>query len=93
MATKFNKISEWIQSGNMKSGFYALEKVARETEKAIGFAAEKYNEYGRPKAAICWMPRSKVQVVENDFYVNGPSTMFLVPAWLYSTKTDEGFVI
>lgn len=89
----FQKISEWIAAGNMKTGYYTLERVARETEKAIGFQAEKYNEYGNLKPATCWIPRSLLQAVENDYYVRGPITMYLVPDWLYSAKTEEGFIL
>ncbi len=87
----FAKVSEWIAAGNMESGFYALERVERETEKAIGFKSEKFNDYGNLKPAICWMPKSKLQIVENDFYADGPAKMYLVPAWLYSAKADEGY--
>lgn len=89
----FAKVSEWIAAGNMKSGLYVVEKVARETDKAIGFACEKYNEFGNLKPSTCWMPKSKVQSVENDFYSNGPARMFLVPAWLYRARSDEGYVL
>lgn len=91
-AATFSKVSEWVAAGNMESGFYVLERIERESDKAIGFKAEKYNSFGNPKPAVCWMPRSKLQSVENDFYVNGPSRMYLVPAWLYRVKSDEGFV-
>lgn len=93
MPIRFNKVSEWIAAGNMKTGFYALEKVARETDRAIGFSAERYNEYGNLKPAICWIPKSKAIAVENDFYTNGPARMFLIPAWLYNAKTNDGYVI
>lgn len=89
----FTKVSEWIAAGNMNSGLYVLEHVERETDKAIGFKAEKYNSYGNLKPATCWMPKSKVKAVENDFYTNGPARMYLVPAWLFSAKSDEGYVL
>lgn len=89
----FTKVSEWIAAGNMNSGLYVLEHVERETDKAIGFKAEKYNSYGNLKPATCWMPKSKVKAVENDFYTNGAARMYLVPAWLFSAKSDEGFVL
>lgn len=92
-AAVFTKVSEWVAAGNMKTGLYSLERVERETDKAIGFKAEKYTEFGNLKPTICWMPKSKLQQVENDFYQNGPAKMFLVPAWLYSAKTEEGFVL
>ena len=89
----FTKVSEWIAAGNMNSGLYVLEHVERETDKAIGFKAEKYNSYGNLKPATCWMPKSKVKAVENDFYTNGPARMYLVPAWIFSAKSDEGYVL
>ena len=89
----FAKVSEWIAAGGMNSGLYLLERVERETDKAIGFKAEKYNSCGNLKPATCWMPRSKVKAVENDFYTNGPARMYLVPAWLFSAKIDEGYVL
>ena len=90
-AAVFTKTSEWVAAGNMNTGLYCLERVERETEKAIGFKAQKYTEFGNLKPAICWLPKSKLQVVENDFYTSGPAKMFLVPAWLYHLKTEEGF--
>ncbi|CAB5278226.1 hypothetical protein IST455A_03650 [Burkholderia multivorans] len=92
-AAVFTKVSEWVAAGNMKTGLYSLERVERETEKAIGFKAEKYTEFGNLKPAICWIPKSKLQAVVNDFYTSGPTKMFLVPAWLYNIKTEEGFVL
>lgn len=90
---KFGKVSEWVAAGNLKTGLYILEKAARETEKAIGFTCEKFNEFGNLKPATCWFPKSKLQRVQNDFYRDGPPEMFLVPSWLYSAKSDEGYQI
>lgn len=90
---KFAKVSEWIAAGNMKTGLYVVEKVSRETDKAVGFTCEKYNEFGNLKPSVCWVPKSKVQSVENDFYANGPKQMFLIPSWLYSSRSDEGYVL
>ena len=90
-AAVFKKTSEWVAAGNLNTGLYCLERVERETDKAIGFKAQKYTEFGNLKPAICWFPKSKLQVVENDFYLNGPKKMFLVPAWLYGIKVDEGY--
>lgn len=92
-AITFTKASEWVAAGNMETGLYALERVERETEKAVGFKAEKHTEFGRPYSTICWFPKSKLQEIENDFYTAGPAKMFLVPAWLYRAKTDEGFFL
>lgn len=89
----FTKASEWIAAGNMKTGLYLLECVERETEKAVGFKAEKHTEFGRPYSTTCWFPKSKLQEIENDFYVSGPAKMFLVPGWLYCAKTEEGFFL
>lgn len=89
----FTKVSEWIAAGSMSSGLHLLEHVERETDRAIGFKAEKFNIYGNLKPATCWLPKSKVKVVENDFYTNGSARMYLVPAWLLNAKADEGFVL
>ena len=92
-AAVFKTTSEWVAAGlYMNTGLYCMEWVVeRETKKAIGFKAQKYTECGTLKPAVCWFPKSKLQVVENDFYLNGPAKMFLVPAWLYGIKVDEGF--
>ncbi|MBX3603169.1 MAG: hypothetical protein KF863_21320 [Rubrivivax sp.] len=90
---RFSKVSEWIAAGNMATGLYSLERVERETDKAIGFKAERYNEFGNLKPATCWIPRSQLQEVVNDYYTKAPGRMFLVPAWLYSRKSDEGYVL
>ena len=87
------KVSEWVAAGGMRSGLYVLEHVERETDKALGFKAEKYNSYGNLQPSVCWMPKSKVKVVANDFYTNGSSRMYLVPAWLFRAKSDEGYVL
>lgn len=92
-ATIFTTVGEWVASGSMKTGFYALELVEAETEKAIGFKAEKFSQSGNLKPSVCWMPKSKLQEVANDYYDNGPARMFLVPEWLYNIKIGEGFVL
>lgn len=92
-AAVFTKVSEWIAAGNMQSGFYMLERIERETEKAIGFKAEKFNAAGFLKPATCWIPKSQLQEVQNDFYTQGPARMFLVPSWLYGRKDEEGYVL
>jgi hypothetical protein len=89
----FENISQWIHAGNMKTGLYVLEKMVRQTDKAMGFACAKFNDYGNLKPAVCWMPISRLQTVKNDYYVNGPPTMYLVPDWLYQMKTEEGYEI
>lgn len=92
-ARKFAKVSEWIAAGNMASGFYLMEAVERETEKAVGFKAEKFNAAANLKPATCWVPRSQLQEVENDYYTSGAGRMFLMPAWLYGRKEAEGYVL
>lgn len=89
---KFAKISEWISAGNMASGWYLMEGVERETEKAVAFKAARGNAYGYLTSCMCWLPRSQMQEAENDFYVNGEARMFLVPDWLLRKKESEGFV-
>jgi len=93
MQTNFLTVSEWVAAGCFKTGQYCLEKLVSETEKAFGFKAEKYNSAGNLKPVICWIPKSQVQIVRNDFYVTGPEKMFLLPAWLYLKKGDEGFIL
>lgn len=86
------KVSEWIAAGDLTSGYYLLEQLERETEKAYGFSAKKWCPYsGWMKPGVCWLPKSQVQRVENDFYTHGPRAMFLVPEWLYRAKGDQGF--
>lgn len=89
---RFAKVSEWIAAGNLASGYYLLERLKRETEKAYGFTAKKWCPYsGWMKPSVCWLPKSQVQRVENDFYTHGPAQMFVVPEWLYRAKGDEGY--
>ena len=90
-----NKVSEWVAQGGMASGTYLIENsVERETDKAVAFKAEKYNSFGNLKPALCWVPKSKLTPVVNDFYVNARAgLMYLMPHWLYSAKSDEGFVL
>jgi len=92
-AVKFSKVSEWVAAGNMESGFYLLESIERETEKAVGFKAEKFNAAAYLKPATCWISKSQLQEVQNDFYTSGPARMFLVPAWLYGRKEQDGYVL
>ncbi|MCB1876267.1 MAG: hypothetical protein KDH88_09860 [Chromatiales bacterium] len=89
----FTKVSEWIAAGNMACGFYCFESPVRETDKAIGIQAQKFNAAANLKPATCWFPRSQIQEVENDYYTNGPVTMFLVPRWLYDRKVAEGYTL
>jgi hypothetical protein len=83
-APVFQKVSDWIAAGNMNPGFYLLERIKDESDKAISFQAERFNDYGNLKPATCWIPKSKVQKVENDYYTapGSPAVMYLVPAWL-----------
>lgn len=92
MATaKFQKISEWIDAGNMATGLYLFEKIERETEKAIAVPSLRPNQYGYLKPSQCWFPKSKIQEVENDYYTSAPKRVFLVPGWLMQAKQNEGF--
>ena len=92
MSKKFTKVSEWIAVGNMESGWYLFENPARETEKAVAFSAQRGNAYGYLTKCICWLPRSQIAEVQNDFYIHGEPRMFLVPGWLMDKKEAEGFV-
>lgn len=89
---KFRKVSEWIEAGGLSTGFFTFERpIKSATDKAIGFSSKKVTQSGNVKDAVCWMPKAKVQEVENDFYENGPAKMFLVPGWLFAAKIDQGY--
>jgi hypothetical protein len=89
---KFTKVTEWLSAGNMASGFYLVEApITKTTDKAVGFAAKKMNEFGNLKDSIMWVPKAKACEIHNDFYVNGPLKMFLIPEWIFSAKMREGF--
>jgi len=88
----FNKVTEWLAAGNLATGFYLIEApITKTTEKAIGFAAKKMNEFGNLKDSTMWVPKAKAFEIQNDFYVNGSSKMFLIPEWIFSAKMREGF--
>lgn len=90
----FSKVSEWIAAGNMASGMYCLETVRKETDKAVGFECMKGNDFGYMVKGICWLPKSQLQRVENDFYTDRlGATMWLCPEWLYRRKYNEGIEI
>lgn len=82
-------VSEWINNGAFESNFYLLENVAKQTEKAIGFHCSKEGNV----PAICWLPKSQIKPIKNDYYPNGDETMFLIPSWLYNRKTEEGYFL
>ena len=93
MKKTISKVSEWIAAGGMKSGLYAVTAtVEKTTEKAIGFAAKRFNQAGNLVAATCWFPKSKAVEIEDDFYDEKKKT-FLVPEWLVLAKMNEGFEI
>lgn len=88
---KFSKVSQWIDGGNMATGLYLFETIEKESEKAIAVPAQKPNQFGFLKPCACWFPKSQIQEVENDFYINAPKRVFLVPDWLMKSKQNEGF--
>lgn len=89
----FKTVSEWQAAGGMAVGFYVLEKVAGEKERAIGFVAEKFSATGILRPAVCWMPKCLLVKVRNDYYQHGPEIMYLVPAWLYNSRVGEGYLL
>lgn len=90
--SKFTKVSEYIAAKTMDTGLYLMENIVGETEKAVAFAVQKWNATATSTyVAKCWMPKSKIQKVENDFYIHGEKTMYLAPVWLIQTKQAEGF--
>lgn len=96
--TKMNKktfktVSNWINEGGLKTDYRTLESPVKETEKAFGYAVEKYNQAANLVKSIMWIPKSQTETVKNDFYANGPEQMQIVPAWLLSEKRIEGFEV
>lgn len=89
-STRFSKVSQWIAAGSSRAGFHLLEDVADESETAIGFDAHVTVSGGRSKLVVCWLPKSELIEVINDYYAIGPAVMFLVPGWLYRQKRGEG---
>jgi hypothetical protein len=90
---KFTKISQWITAGGMDTGFSLIEGVAKESQKAIGFKAEKWNRAGNLYQAVVWFPKSKAVVVENDYYEQAADTLYLFPNWLFEAKRADGYDI
>lgn len=89
-----DSIKAYVEAGGMKTGFYVLEKVVSETERAISFEARKFNKMGNEYKCECWLPKSQLQKMRNDFYVNSaPEAMYLVRAWLYDAKANEGYYL
>lgn len=91
MKIKVSKVSEWIAAGGLGSGLFLAEKVANETAKAVGFNATQFNSFGNLKAATCWLPKSQLQKVQNDYYTDGAAYMYAIPAWLFDKKRADGF--
>lgn len=92
MQTRFAKISEWIKAGNMASGLcHIFAAEVKETAKAFGIPCKRVNEFGNLKPAICWLPKSQAWTVEDDFYAHKSPVNLMVPEWLFSAKTNEGF--
>src|SRR5699024_11723041 len=84
MSKTFKKVSEWVKSGGFNTGYYIMEfTVTKRSSKAFAVEALKANSYGNLKQALCWLPASQIQEVENDLYeAEGASkTFFAVPAW------------
>lgn len=79
---RFTKVSEWIAAGGMTLGLYLVEDYMYETEKAIAVRAMQFNRAGNPYLGKAFLPKSQIQIVENDFYTQGAARMFLVPGWL-----------
>jgi len=87
-------VSEWIKSNGISTSSLVEAAVAKTSDKAIAFACKKINDYGKEVSALCWMPKSKISAMENDFYTDKlGTTMYSVPKWLYSAKAAEGFLI
>ncbi len=89
---KFTKVSEWVNAGAMSTGLLLLEGQTGESAKAVEFPATRFNSYGNPYRGKCWMPKSQLKKVTNDFYQDTiGAIMWLAPAWLVSAKKNEGY--
>lgn len=84
-------VSEYLAAGAMEIG-YLLEGQIKETAKAVAFPGVKFNSYGNPYNSMIWLPKSQLTAVKNDFYTDGPSSMFLCPVWLYRKNPTLGEV-
>jgi hypothetical protein len=90
-ATQFSKVSEYINAGGMSLGLFLMESPAKETEKALAFSAVKMNACANPYQGLAWLPKSQLEVVENDFYTDRlGEKMYLVPGWLYRKNFYHG---
>lgn len=87
---KFQKVSKWIEAGMGATGFYLVETV-KETDKAIAIKSSKFNSFGNAYQTLCWFPKSKAEKVANDYYTNASADFYVIPAWLYEAKRNEGF--
>lgn len=88
---QFTKVSEVVEAGLLKGGFYLLEGVTKETEKAIAVPAVGHNEFGYPCRKTAWFPKTQIVKLANDFYTNdAPAEMWMAPAWLIGAKKAEG---
>lgn len=92
---KFTKVSEWVEAGVMSTSYLALEnEVVKETEKAIAFKVMKTKScgFGGLIESVCWLPKSSVMRVVNDFYtVDAPNYMYLVKHNILSKKIKDGY--
>lgn len=66
-----------------------LYQVAKTTEKAVAVKATKVGERNTWET-LAWFPRSQVELVQNDFYINIQADFVLVPDWLLQRKKAEG---
>ena len=89
---KFKLVSEWISAGALSSG-WAYYEAARETEKAVGVVAERFNAAGNPVEGMAWFPKSQLLAVSNDFYRDGHKAGWLIPAWLLESRRNQGLSV
>ncbi len=82
MTATIKTVSEYLALGGLALGML-LESPTKETEKAMAFPATKFNSHGNPYQGTCWLPKSQLVKIANDFYTTGPAEMFICPTWLY----------
>lgn len=93
---RFKRVSEWVAKGAMKTGFYlfSANNVANQSDKAVALKCTRFTSSGNAYEGVAWLPKSVCQQVEDDFYDDTKGTSaWLVPEWLTTKKTAEGFYL
>lgn len=84
-------VSEWILRGALKTNWMPYTCPVKETERAYAFKTDKFNSYGNLKENIMWIPKSKIIVMENDYYTDGIDKYYFVHLDFLNKKRNEGY--